>query len=415
MKFNSFLLTVAAAGSMVAAQHHHSHHHHHVERDAKKPAYAYVLNGQPISQEQVCEGIARGTLAFADPNAPKELCQGSSSSTSSSSSSEPTSSATSSSSSSESSPTSSPSAGGGDDNSQGVDRDFPDGEIGCDSFPHEYGAVPLNYLGLSGWSGVQFVSIIGEAVSHISTAVSGETCKDGSMCSYACPAGYQKSQWPTTQGSTGQSVGGLACKNGKLHLTNPGLSKKLCIPGTGGVNVKNTLGDNVAVCRTDYPGKLYCLFVLFLGFLSNEFNVAGTESETIPLNVVGGASQPLTCPNGATYFKWQGKTTSAQYYVNNKGVSQEDACKWSKPGSGSGNFAPINLGVGESNGGKWLSMFRNTPTVNTNLNFNVRIDGDHLSGSCSYENGQFKGSGASGSGCTVSIPSTCSLCWILTD
>ena len=76
------------------------------------------------------------------------------------------------------------------------------------------------------------------------------------MCSYACPAGYQKSQWPEAQGASAQSVGGLMCgTDGKLHLTNPGLSKKLCIEGTGLVNVQNNLNKNAAICRTDYPGK----------------------------------------------------------------------------------------------------------------------------------------------------------------
>ena len=76
------------------------------------------------------------------------------------------------------------------------------------------------------------------------------------MCSYACPPGYQKSQWPAEQGSTGQSVGGLFCnENNKLVKTNPDLSKTLCIKGTGAVKVVNKLSTNAAFCRTDYPGK----------------------------------------------------------------------------------------------------------------------------------------------------------------
>lgn len=59
------------------------------------------------------------------------------------------------------------------------------------------------------------------------------------------------------QGSTGQSVGGIQCKNGKLHLTNPSMSSNLCMPGTQKVNVmvQNTMSKGAAVCRTDYPGK----------------------------------------------------------------------------------------------------------------------------------------------------------------
>jgi hypothetical protein len=111
----------------------------------------------------------------------------------------------------------------------------------------------------------------------------------------------------------------------------------------------------------------------------------------------------LTCPNGATYYKWQGKTTSAQYYVNPAGVSQEDGCQWGDGSKPIGNFAPINLGVGENNG-KWLSIFQNSPTTNEKLDFNIKIKGDNLSGSCKYENGVFvSDTGSNDSGCTVSL------------
>ena len=151
-----------------------------------------------------------------------------------------------------SSPTSSPASSGG----QGLDRDFPDDEIDCSHFPSEYGPIPITWMDIGGWSGIQYVTIDGDAVTHIDTAVpGGPGCSGNAMCSYACPEGYQKSQWPATQGNKGQSVGGLQCNsNGKLALTNPGLSKKLCIQGTGSTKVQNNLGSTVAICRTDYPG-----------------------------------------------------------------------------------------------------------------------------------------------------------------
>ena len=144
-----------------------------------------------------------------------------------------------------------------------VTKEFPDGQLDCDTFPSAYGAVPIDWVGLGGWSGIQYTSFSGNAVSNINTAISGNTCKnpgDGSTayCSYACPAGYQKSQWPSTQGSASMavSVGGLQCgTDGKLHLSNPSLSKYLCIPGTGQVNVQNKLSASNAICRTDYPGE----------------------------------------------------------------------------------------------------------------------------------------------------------------
>lgn len=411
MKFNSVAFTLATAGSLVAAQHNHNHHHHRRAPDgtnfAAEPGatvFAYVLNGQAVSQDVVCKGIADGTLAFAEGAVPAGVCQEASSSSASvaatsTSASAPTSSSAgpagffeasfsfsssiaASSTLSVSVPSASATSSSSSSGAKGLDAEFPDGEIDCDTFPSDYGAVPLEYLGLQGWSGIQYVSIVGELVSEIITAITGDKCTDGAMCSYACPAGYQKSQWPSTQGATGQSVGGLQCKGGKLYLTNPSLSKKLCVPGVGGVNVKNTLGDSVAVCRTDYPG---------------------TESETIPLNAVNGEIIPLTCPDGETYFKWQGKTTSAQYYVNPKGYSTEDACQWGTSGIPIGNWAPLNLGVGQNNG-KWLSLFQNSPTTTTKLDFNVKIEGDNLSGSCKYENGVFiDEAGSNESGCTVEV------------
>ena len=141
-------------------------------------------------------------------------------------------------------------------NGQGLDVEFPDGEIDCTTFPSDYGPIEVGWANLGGWSGIQYITIEGDIVTEIVTAVpGGDGCKPGAMCSYACPPGYQKSQWPSAQGSTGQSVGGLSCSsNGKLTLTNPSLSKTLCIRGTGAVIVQNKLSNNAAICRTDYPG-----------------------------------------------------------------------------------------------------------------------------------------------------------------
>ncbi|KAE8136529.1 hypothetical protein BDV38DRAFT_284012 [Aspergillus pseudotamarii] len=407
MKFNSVIFTLATAGSLVAGQHHNAHRHHHkrtVDTQVIEANGATVIQfeyqGQVVTSEWVCKQIQAGkvkyaegqpkydacepttsssttsssTAAAAPTEAPAEFVETSSSATPASSSS---SSATSSSAASSSTPTKSSSPG-----ATGLDSDFPDGEIDCGTFPSAYGAVALNYLNLGGWSGIQYVTVSGSFVTDIVTAVSGDKCKDGAMCSYACPAGYQKSQWPSTQGSTGQSVGGLQCKNGKLYLTNPTLSKKLCIEGTGGVHAQNKLGVEIAICRTDYPG---------------------TEAETIPLALGDNELQPLTCPNGNKYFKWQGKVTSAQYYVNPKGTSTEEGCQWGDGSKPIGNWAPINLGVGENNG-KWLSIFQNSPTTTVKLNFNIKIQGDNLSGSCKYENGKFiSEAGTNDSGCTVEV------------
>ncbi|TPR07845.1 nonsense-mediated mRNA decay family protein [Aspergillus niger] len=354
MKFNTVALTLATAGMRSPDT--------EVVTVPGPTVTTFVLDGKVITFEEACDGVAKGTLKFSG-NVPANVCQ-SSSSTVSSSTTSPT-------------PTASVQA------AAEFIEEFPDGELDCDTFPSEYGAVALDYLGLGGWSGIQYVTIVDEIVDTIVTGVTGDSCISGAMCSYACPAGYQKSQWPSTQGSTGQSVGGIECKNGKLHLTNKSLSKKLCIEGVGGVHVQNTMSEEVAVCRTDYPG---------------------TESETIPLAVAANSElHPLTCPNGATYYKWENQTTSAQYYVNPKGVSTETGCQWGNGSSPIGNWAPINLGVGY-NDGKWLSLFQNSPTTTTKLDFNVKIEGDNLSGSCKYEDGTFYSeSGSNDSGCTVEV------------
>lgn len=149
---------------------------------------------------------------------------------------------------------------------QGLDAEFPDGEMDCTTFPSDYGPIEVEWANLGGWSGIQYVTIEGDTVTEIITGVpGGDGCKPGAMCSYACPPGYQKSQWPSAQGSTGQSVGGLSCNsNGKLTLTNPGLSKTLCIRGTGAVTVQNKLSSNAAICRTDYPGLLFDVLHFYL-------------------------------------------------------------------------------------------------------------------------------------------------------
>lgn len=411
-------MSAAAATSVVAAAQPHRHAHKHareVKRDwtttenAPGPtAYVYEVEGHVIPVDKVCEGINDGEYKWANGNAPPGACVSLSSSSSSTTTTTTTTSSTTTtstwsssttsaaaafyqaSSSSWSAPSSSyaapaaassaPSSGG-----QGLNSAFPDGQLSCSTFPSEYGAVSIDYLNLGGWTGLQAVTISGNAVTNIVTGVSGQNCVEGMMCSYACPPGYQKTQWPSTQGSTGQSVGGLSCSGGKLHLTNSGLSTSLCMAGTGNVYAQNNAGSVVSICRTDYPG---------------------TESETVPTVVEAGETQPLTCPDASNYYMWQGKSTSAQYYLNPPGYGASQACQWGSPGSPLGNYAPINFGVGASGGTTWLSIQANTPTTNAVYPGTVVIQGN-LSGSCKYENGQFcSASGCNSAGCTVSFPAS---------
>ncbi|KAJ5518781.1 Uncharacterized protein PEXP_008610 [Penicillium expansum] len=434
MKFQNTVAALATAG--LAAAHGHGHAHAHKRATETETVsvpgpvvYDFVVldpskssGPQSITIEEACKGLANHEFEWLDAAVAAACPSSSSSSSSSSSTAAPTSTSTSTStpaptttatvapailqvtsavitpasstSTAESTSSSTTTAAATKSSSSsssssatGLTADFPDGEIDCGDFPSAYGAIALDYLGLGGYSGIQYVTILDEVVSDIVTAVTGDECHHGAMCSYACPPGYQKSQWPTTQGSTGQSVGGLQCKtDNKLYLTNSNY-KQLCIPGVGGVHVKNKMSDNVAVCRTDYPG---------------------TESETVPLSASPGVIHDLTCPDGDDYFLWEGKVTSAQYYVNPKGVSTEKGCQWGDGSESIGNWAPINLGVGYTKSGKFLSIFPNTPTTNKALDFNVKLEGDNLSDECRYEGGKFydsKGLISGNSGCTVGVTS----------
>lgn len=259
----------------------------------------------------------------------------------------------------------------GDLSANETPEDFQDDSISCSDFPSGNGVISLDWLGFGGWSGIEN-----------SDGSTGGTCKEGSYCSYACQPGMSKTQYPSSQPSNGVSVGGLLCKNGKLQRTNTDESA-LCAWGKGTANIVSEIDQSVAVCRTDYPG---------------------TENMVIPTVVEAGGTQPLTVVDEDTYYRWQGGKTSAQYYVNNAGVSVEDGCVWGTSGSGVGNWAPVEFGAGSTSGTSWLSLIPN-PNNQDAANFNVKIvaDGDStVSGDCVYENGKFNGGS---DGCTVSVTS----------
>ena len=72
--------------------------------------------------------------------------------------------------------------------------------------------------------------------------------------------------------------------------------------------------------------------------------------------------------------------TTAQYYINPKNTPVDIGCDWSYDGSHVGNWAPINLGVGEDKLGKtWLSIAstkQNNPISWKELDFNIELQGD---------------------------------------
>ncbi|KAG8412417.1 putative secreted beta-glucosidase SUN4 [Metarhizium acridum] len=279
----------------------------------------------------------------------------------------------------------------------GLDSKFPSGQIECSEFPSDYGALRLDYLKLGGYSGIQIVDDDfsmeeSKNINTIRTGVPNDKCTEGAMCSYACPPGYQKSQWPDAQGANKQSIGGLYCnKDGYLELTRKS-NPVLCVPGAGGVSIKNDLDEVVSTCRTDYPG---------------------TESMTIPAEAMPGKSVVLTNPDSSTYYKWNNMPTTAQYYVNNKGLAAKDACLWNCPCDENkpqnyktcGNWAPVNIGVGlaEDGNNTYIAIFQNAPTQRSaKLNFNIEITGD-VNSKCGYKDGEFTTDGKSTEGCTTAM------------
>lgn len=420
-------VAIAATLAIEVAANSHQHLHHHAKKDVASkverraadgivwvPATqtVYMLDGEKISVEEALAGLNNGDFVIAGESTPiftPPLAQPPKPTTTTSlqdlgaqflekSSSavslpNPTTTSQPPPPKSTQAPKPSPSPSTPPSGGIGLDSKFPSGQIDCSKFPSDYGAVPLDYLKMGGWSGIQFCPDYSmgksKSINNIVTGIHNDECTKGAMCSYACPPGYQKSQWPEAQGETGQSIGGLYCnEGGKLELTRKS-NPVLCEPGAGGVSIINELDEVVSTCRTDYPG---------------------TESMTFPAEAMPGKSVALTNPDSSTYFFWKNLPTTAQYYVNNKGLAAKDACLWNCPCDENksqekktcGNWAPINIGVGQANDtNTYISIFQNSPTSSAKLNFNIKITIDGNT-KCAYENGNFIGEG-NGNGCTVRI------------
>lgn len=268
----------------------------------------------------------------------------------------------------------------------GLDLDFPDGQIDCTHFPSEYGALATSWVTKDGWSGLQFMEKQANGEIRLANADAKGVCGDGMWCSYACPPGYSKTQWPEeAQPENGESIGGLSCNNGKLWLTRPKASRKLCVAGADNTKVVNQLDKSVAICRTDYPG---------------------TEKMSVPIFSTPGSTVAMTVPYQAQSYVWQNKPTSAQYYVNNAGVSLEEGCVWGIEHGGKGNWSPMVFGASvAANGETFVSLFQN-PLNSDRLNFNVKIDVGNGKIGCKYENGEYygpDGNAVGDTGCTASI------------
>lgn len=302
MKLLVIATLAAIAAPALAQPHHHAHSHlrNLAKREYAEPAVyqpapvetviVYELEGRPISEEEVRQGLQNGTLVWGDdgnlsssiaapaatpPPEPVTLHEPEPTSTPSpveeppavvvapSSSTTPEQEPSVPSASTPAPPASQPSENNGP--CPDCDKEFPNGEYSCDAFPTGYGAISLTNEGLGGWSGIQepryrqadgFDDIM---TVPTGTCTDGECCTPGRYCSYGCPNPYLKMSFPKLQGKTKQSVGGLYCnENGKLEMADGSIGKTLCGKGSDQMTVKvqNRLSQSVSICRTDYPGRL---------------------------------------------------------------------------------------------------------------------------------------------------------------
>ena len=298
MKPTSIAYTLVTAVSLVAGSPQHRHHHGHaLKRQPNNVEVVtvneYVVNGQRLSLEEVCAGIASGAWRLSDGSTNLTDCQDYNASkaaqaakpedtvpeiivksTSTEAPVEVTSTFTPNMVKSTQTPAENPRTSSApptvaspevkapapfsyQPKGKGLEREFPTNSIDCSTFPSEYGPIPIDWEELGGWSGIQYITETGNVITGVVNGIKGDRCKPGAMCSYACPPGWQKSQWPTVPPAEGRSVGGLFCNsNNKLELTNPSLSKSLCMQGTGATRVENRLTQDAMICRTDYPGEL---------------------------------------------------------------------------------------------------------------------------------------------------------------
>lgn len=251
---------------------------------------------------------------------------------------------------------------------------FEDGVHDCDSLPTGQGVIAVDWISLLEGGYTSIMDMDGNTAT---------TCQDGYYCSYACQAGMLKTQWPSEQPSSGISVGGLYCKNGKLYKSNSDLDY-LCLWGKLNAKFVSSLDDSVAICRTDYPGS---------------------ENMNVPTLLEAGLSAPVSVVDSDSYFEWNGAKTSTQYYVNNAGVSVEDGCIWGDASSGVGNWAPVVLGAGYTGGNTYLSLIPNPNNLDA-PNYSIKIvgaSGASTLGLCSYIDGLY--SGDSTDGCTLTLTS----------
>jgi hypothetical protein len=109
---------------------------------------------------------------------------------------------------------------------------------------------------------------------------------------------------------------------------------------------------------------------------------------TFPVTVGPGETGFLANPDQQKYFFWQGKKTSAQYYVNKQGVPENEACTWGTEMGGKGNWAPAVFGTSFDDGPMqegFSSLKQNELCKQERLGYDITFLGDGVVSPCRYK------------------------------
>lgn len=109
---------------------------------------------------------------------------------------------------------------------------------------------------------------------------------------------------------------------------------------------------------------------------------------TFPVTVRPGQTGFLANPDQLKYFFWEGRRTSAQYYVNKQGVPESEACTWGKKMGGEGNWAPAVFGTSYDDGPMqqgFSSLKQNELCKEERLGYDITFTGDGLISACRYK------------------------------
>jgi hypothetical protein len=159
-----------------------------------------------------------------------------------------------------------------------------------------------------------------------------QECTPGKYCPIACRSGKVMAQWEPGSSYTFPSSmnGGLLC-NADGTVSKPFPDKPYCVEGTGAISVSNTAGKSLSFCQTVLPGN---------------------EAMLIPTVISG--KNTIAVP-GPSYWC----STSAHYYVNPPGVTEE-GCIWGDSSRPVGNWAPYIAGANtDATGNTYVTLGSN--------------------------------------------------------